>query len=370
MENDVTAIPVKMRIVILISAIGLACFFLLSCHYEIVPYQPKKSNVSDLRSFIKKAIERQSPKYAYVPSKVEVTNEYIKVFHLETYSTGETREVPTGIYLEDIGDIKLLKSDIWWVEIYDKAGVYFYAVFTIKESRSKEFIDALHVLKDSKKIISSGSGLLISESGLVITAYHIVENAKNIEIAFPSKNIVKSAYLKTKDNSNDLAILKIINFNFSEISNQEIPYTLAYINKIKVGHEVFTLGFPLPASLGTKSRLSTGRINSLYGIEEDPRLFQIGNPVQPGNSGGPLFNSGGELVGVVVSGLNAKSFYENLGIIPQNVNFAIKINYLTGMLSALPESDEILNRQNKLSNLSINSQVEKLDPFIVMINSY
>jgi S1-C subfamily serine protease len=236
MEMDVIKIPFKIRTVILISVIWLACIFLLTCTaYEWVPYQPNKSNLYDPRSFIKKTIERQSPKYVNVPIEVEVTNEYIKLIHLETYSTGEKRAVPTQIYFEDIGDIKLVRGDIWWVEIFDQTGIYFIGVVTIKENLAKKFIDALYVLKDSKKIKPIGSGFLISETGLAITAYHVVESAKNIEIVFPSKNISKSAYLKIKDIRNDLAILKINNFNFSDISNKEIPYTLADINKIKVG---------------------------------------------------------------------------------------------------------------------------------------
>lgn len=217
---------------------------------------------------------------------------------------------------------------------------------------------------------ATASGFLISEDGLVITSYHVVESANKIEIAFPSKNLTKQASLKIKDINNDLAILEINDFQYSEISDEKIPYPLADINSVKVGQEVFTLGFPLGSIMGSKSRLSTGRINSIYGIQEDPRLFQIGNPLQPGNSGGPLFNMKGELVGVVVSGLNAKFFYDNLGIIPQNVNFAVKISYLENLLGMMPESDEIINRKSKISNLSMEDQVEKLDPFIVQIKIY
>ena len=159
-------------------------------------------------------------------------------------------------------------------------------------------------------------------------------------------------------------------FDFNKISNNNIPYNLADIGDVKVGQEVFTLGFPLGSIMGSKSRLSTGRINSVYGIQEDPRLFQIGNPLQPGNSGGPLFNMKGELVGIVVSSLNAKFFYDNLGIIPQNVNFAVKVSYLKNLLGMMPENDEILNRKSKISNLSMEDQVEKLDPFIVQIKVY
>lgn len=122
--------------------------------------------------------------------------------------------------------------------------------------------------------------------------------------------------------------------------------------------------------MGTKSRLSTGRITSQFGIQDDPRLFQISNPLQPGNSGGPLFNTKGEFVGIVVSGLNAKYFYENVGIIPQNVNFAIKASYLQNLIYMMPEGDEIVNRKNLVKQTTMEEQIEQLNPFMVQIRVY
>jgi serine protease Do len=158
-------------------------------------------------------------------------------------------------------------------------------------------------------IKSQGSGFLISESGLIITNYHVVDDADVIEILFPSKNVEKFATLVIKDKNNDLAILQLEDFEYAEIFTGEIPFSLADISTIRTGQEVYTLGFPLGSIMGSTSRLSTGRINSLYGIQEDPRLFQISNPLQPGNSGGPLFNLKAELVGVVVSGLGGVSVH-------------------------------------------------------------
>jgi S1-C subfamily serine protease len=130
-----------------------------------------------------------------------------------------------------------------------------------------------------------------------------------------------------------------------------------------------TLGFPLGDIMGSKSRLSTGLINSEFGIQDDPRVYQISNPLQPGNSGGPLFNNKGELVGVVVSGLNAKYFYENAGIIPQNVNFAVKSTYLSNLLSMIPEGDDIIKRRNAVLHTALENQVEQLGRFVVQIKS-
>lgn len=211
---------------------------------------------------------------------------------------------------------------------------------------------------------------MISPTGLIVTNYHVVEDANRLEVVFANKNITKVASVRIKDTKNDIAILEVKDFSFVDISSQPIPFTFADVNSVKVGQEVFTLGFPLGDIMGTKSRLSTGRINSQFGVQDDPRLFQISNPLQPGNSGGPLFNGRGDLVGIVVSGLNAKYFYENTGIIPQNVNFAVKASYLQNLVSMTPEGDDVVKRKNCVKAGPMESQIEQLNPFIVQIRKY
>lgn len=217
---------------------------------------------------------------------------------------------------------------------------------------------------------STSSGFLISEKGLVITNYHAVENSNTIEVLFPNFKKNYFATIKIKDAKNDIVILELKDFSYSPNFNEPIPFLLSDANKTKIGEEVFTLGFPLGDILGSNSRLSTGRINSQYGLQDDPRLFQISNPLQPGNSGGPLFNEKGELIGVVVSSLNAKYFYENTGVIPQNVNFAIKSTYLQNLISMIPEGDEILKRKNLVKQTKMEEQIEQLNPFVVQIKVY
>jgi serine protease Do len=172
-----------------------------------------------------------------------------------------------------------------------------------------------------------------------------------------------------KDAGNDLAILRLSEFRYSNDFKTSIPFKLAQSKEIKLGQEVFTLGFPLGDILGITAKLSSGTVSSLFGIKDDPRLVQISNPVQPGNSGGPLFNRNGEIVGVVVASLNAKYFFENADILPQNVNFAIKSDYLINLFSMLPEDDQIHKRQTRLSGLSLEKQIELITPFIVTVKA-
>lgn len=226
------------------------------------------------------------------------------------------------------------------------------------------------IKNDDKNLKGTGSGFLISNSGLIVTNYHVISEGTQYKIAFPIKKITKNAKLLLKDVQNDIAILEIENFSFKDISVLNIPFNIADNNSINVGQEVFTLGFPLGDIMGTTPRLATGTINSLYGIEDDPRLYQISNPIQPGNSGGALFNRKGELVGICVSGLNAKYFYEKQGIIPQNMNFAIKASYIQNLIGMMSDSDEIIKRPNTLKNSSLEEQIKQLNPFIVQIRVY
>jgi serine protease Do len=254
---------------------------------------------------------------------------------------------------------------------YDEDNPYIeYNLETILLKIYPSVTDESHIKPPYKNLKTSASGFLVTANGLVVTNYHVVENAEKIEVIFAQKNITKSASLKIRDIKNDIAILELKDFSFEEISSEPIPFTFADVSTVKVGQEVYTLGYPLGDIMGTKPRVSLGRINSLFGIQDDPRLYQISNPLQPGNSGGPLFNTKGELVGIVVSSLNAKYLYESAGIIPQNINFAIKSNYLQNLLFLIPEGKEAINRKNLFKSDLIEDQIEKITPFIVQIRVY
>jgi len=129
----------------------------------------------------------------------------------------------------------------------------------------------------------------------------------------------------------------------------------------------YTLGFPLGKLLGKSAKFSDGTISSLSGLMGTANLFQINTPIQPGNSGGPLFNQHGNVIGIVLASLDAKFFYENLDTIPQNVNFAIKSDYLISLISMLPENDSTLSRKGSLQDRTTGEQVNALIPYIVTV---
>ena len=100
---------------------------------------------------------------------------------------------------------------------------------------------------------------------------------------------------------------------------------------------VFTIGFPNTGVQGLEPKLTRGDISSLAGMRDDPRYFQISVPVQPGNSGGPLVNASGSVVGVVTLRLSDWNTLKLTGAIPQNVNYAVKSSFIAALVEGLPE---------------------------------
>ena len=225
-----------------------------------------------------------------------------------------------------------------------------------------------HPSTRKKTATLAGSGFLLSHTGLVVTNYHVIANMDNIEISFTGIKTIYTAEVVIKDMINDIAILRILDYP-KDAEARDVPFKLARSSKVRLGEDVFTIGFPLGQVLGSQPRLSTGKISSFYGVLDDPRLFQISNPLQPGNSGGALFNGQGEIIGVVVASLNAKYFYEEANIIPQNVNFAIKSDYLINLISMFPGGEEILNPQGTSTAKDLKSQVEQFMPYIASIKA-
>jgi len=140
----------------------LLLFPLYACSRQtnLQSYQPIKSNDYDPVPIIKSAIELQPPTYVDLPTKVEVTNKYIKLIYLESafkfpvsvFARREDQiETETVILYEHIGSLKLFRKDVWWVEIADPAGNYIYSIYTFNEDRAKRLIDALTVLMDSAR---------------------------------------------------------------------------------------------------------------------------------------------------------------------------------------------------------------------------
>ncbi|NEV94196.1 trypsin-like peptidase domain-containing protein [Psychroflexus sp. YR1-1] len=209
-------------------------------------------------------------------------------------------------------------------------------------------------------IKSTGSGFFISKDGLIATNAHIVQNANEINIIINnnSEKFNYKAKVVLLDNQNDVALLKIDDSSFFTLDN--IPYSL--IEKAEIGEKVYTIGYPLNNFMGENYKVTDGIISSLTGIADDVRYYQTTVPLQPGNSGGPLFNSSGNIIGITSSRLNGKA----IGIEVENVNYAIKISYLLNLYKMLPDSKK-LDTTLTSSNEKLQDQVKILKDFICLI---
>jgi S1-C subfamily serine protease len=177
-----------------------------------------------------------------------------------------------------------------------------------------------------EKGFSTGTGFFVSNSGHLVTNFHVIQEAKDIVVRLDGEGQF-SATVLAGDSANDVAILKI--------DAQTVPIRVAAASQISKGSEVMTLGYPLVNIQGQEQKATFGRINSLTGIGNDVRFLQIDVPIQPGNSGGPLISTHGLVVGIVSATLDQVKAFRESGSLPQNVNYAVKADYLLPLLSSV-----------------------------------
>jgi TPR repeat protein len=176
-------------------------------------------------------------------------------------------------------------------------------------------------------IQSSGTGFFITADGYLLTNYHVVEKAARIVVRV--KEETYEARVVTTDPANDIALLKV--------SGTFKALPIASSRSVRLGDSVFTIGFPNPEIQGVEAKLTKGEINSLAGVQDDPHYFQISVPLQPGNSGGPLVNQAGNVVGIVAARLDDLKALKSSGSLPQNVNYAVKGSFAVAFLETVPE---------------------------------
>ena len=167
--------------------------------------------------------------------------------------------------------------------------------------------------------VKTGSGFITNNGAWVVTNRHVIEGWKKIQVRNGLGDLREVVEVR-EDEYLDLAILVLGSAYDSGVSQN--------INEVldpKTGQTVFLMGFPLSNFFGAKHPIiSSGIVSSAFGFGESPSQFQITAKMNKGNSGGPVFNRNGQVVGVAVSKLNKKSITESTGVTPEDVNFALK----------------------------------------------
>jgi S1-C subfamily serine protease len=188
---------------------------------------------------------------------------------------------------------------------------------------------------------SFGTGFFVSSDGEILTNNHVVAGCRNLTIkgGLPVQVI-------SRNPSSDLALVK------AEIKPDQIAVFRSGTSP-KVGDTVVTFGFPLPGLLSSEGNVSTGILSATTGLQNDIRFVQISAPVQPGNSGGPVFDTSGHVVGVVVAKLDTLRVAQSTGDVPQNVNFAVHWSEVRALLDEQGVKYKKLPSQQAISTSAI-----------------
>jgi antitoxin component YwqK of YwqJK toxin-antitoxin module len=204
----------------------------------------------------------------------------------------------------------------------------------------------------------NGSGIIISNNGLIATNFHVIEGANAIEVEFLYNGQVESfrAQVVRTDEVNDLAIIKIDDKSFKGLSR--IKYNFK-TRSSQVGESVFALGYPKAlSSMGKDIKFTDGKISSKTGFQGDVTTYQTTTPIQPGNSGGPLFDYKGNLIGIN----SAKIVSDDV----DNVAYTIKSLYLLTLIDSMSEN-VYLPSDTSLYSLPLTSKIKQLSQYVTLI---
>lgn len=192
----------------------------------------------------------------------------------------------------------------------------------------------------------TGTGFAL-KNGYIVTNNHVVDGASSIIVqGINGTSVEYKAEVVAVDKNNDLALIRINDYRFNGFGS--IPYSIKE-TLCDVGSDVFVLGYPLTSYMGEEIKLTNGIISSRSGYQGDITTYQISAPVQPGNSGGPMFDKNGNVVGIVNAGIPGA----------ENVGYAIKTSYLFNLINT-SVSNAIIPRNNTISTMSLSEKVKVL----------
>lgn len=166
--------------------------------------------------------------------------------------------------------------------------------------------------------LSAGTGFYVSKAGDILTNAHVVQGCGSIAIKGHGDASSRPARVRATDSQRDLALIA------SDTPPSHPPTVLSWRRETRLGEQIAIFGFPYLGALASSGTFTRGDVTALAGVADNQAHFQLSAPVQQGNSGGPVVDERGQVVGVVVAKLNALAVARAGGDIPQNVNFAIK----------------------------------------------
>jgi len=265
---------------------------------------------------------------------------------------------------------KIVYSDDFYLFTGNQIGYYFssgikevlYKYLLVRQDIPRDGIDLKNPYQERQDNgwQGNGSGFFISNNGYIATNYHVIEDANEIEVEFVKNGVKKnfSAKVIQVDKQNDLAIIKITDENFMTFS--KIPYNFK-TNITDVGSNVFALGYPMALTvMGTEIKFTDGKISSKTGFQGDITTYQTTTPIQPGNSGGPLFDFDGNLIGINSAILRPD--------VADNVSYSIKSSYLKNLIEVLDYKISLPNDKT-IATKTLTEKIKILSDYVVLIKT-
>lgn len=201
------------------------------------------------------------------------------------------------------------------------------------------------------RLYATGTGFYVTRDGALITNNHVVAQCAAMRISNGGQGL--PATVVATDSDRDLALLR---------GPHKVDAAAVFRgdDKLQLGETVVVVGFPLAGLLSSDPIVTSGIVSALAGLRDNRRELQISAPVQPGNSGGPLFDDTGRIAGVVVATLDSVRVARAIGVMPENVNFAIKAEEARAFLAAHGIKVERAPAGAPLSTAAIAAQALKL----------
>ncbi|OQB24410.1 MAG: putative serine protease HhoB precursor [Chloroflexi bacterium ADurb.Bin180] len=209
------------------------------------------------------------------------------------------------------------------------------------------------------RLIGNGTGFLISDNGYVLTNAHVATGGGSLGVRTHDGKPYPAQVVRV-DQATDLALLRIEGSGFPAVE-------FASAAACKLGQTIFTVGFPRADLQGIAPKVTKGVISSLMGLGDDVQRYQIDAAIQPGNSGGPVADEHGQVVGVAVATLNAGKLLVETGSLAQNVNYCVKKSYVLAFLESCPEAANSLQSGIWPAGGTFESAVERVAKATVLI---
>ena len=209
------------------------------------------------------------------------------------------------------------------------------------------------------RLVGSGSSFCVSDDGYFLTNYHVVEEAEKVELETAETGKVAAKVAKI-DPVNDLALLKV--------EGSFRPVRFQYTPKVSLGDRIVVMGFPAPDLQGVEVKATQGTVSGENGMKDYVGVFQMDATIQPGNSGGPVANANGEVVGVAVSSVDAVKVALSGGYVPQNVNYAVKAAYAIAFLNSTECAGKFLQARGSASNME--EAIDRLRASTALVRVY